>query len=197
MGVQFFFKSPKLRPVSSGFSLLPRLHPTHQHPSFHSPPSNVPLILSTTQDFPSNWHQGAPACRYVAKIFPVFFATHRGSCSKTVPFTQILTFHTLKTSSSCPCPDTTRNPSTTTPQLPRIALVTGGYQFSRGRTNRKRHKTHESCISIRPLASKIFTRTVVSFPTGMQPPRRHSATTNRGKPSRRGALSQFVATEVS
>ena len=75
--------------------------------------------------------------------------------------------------------------------------MTGGYRFSHGRTNRKRHKMHESCSSIRTLASKIFTLTAVSFSTCMQTPRRHSATTSGGEPSRRGALSQFIATEVS
>ena len=43
---------------------------------------------------------------------------------------------------------------------------------------------------------EIFTRTAVSFPTGMQTPRRHYTTTSVGKPISRGALSRFVATEV-
>ena len=73
----------------------------------------------------------------------------------------------------------------------------GGYRFSRGRTNRKRHETHESCSSIRPLALKIFTLTSVSFPTVIQPPRRHSTTTIRSNPIRRGMRSRLVATEVS
>ena len=47
------------------------------------------------------------------------------------------------------------------------------------------------------MASKIFTRTSVSFPTGMRPTRRHSSTTIGVKPSRCGELSRFVATEVS
>ena len=68
--------------------------------------------------------------------------------------------------------------------------MTGGYQFSRGRTNQKRHKTHKSCSSIRPVPSKIFTSTAVSLPTDMQPPRCGV------KPSRRGEISRFVATEV-
>ena len=96
-----------------------------------------------------------------------------------------------------PCPDTITNPSTTTPQLPSISLVMGGYQFSHRRTNRKRHKTHESCSSIWPLASKIFTRTSVSLPTDMRPLRRHYATTSGGEPSLSVELSRFFATEVS
>ena len=56
---------------------------------------------------------------------------------------------------------------------------------------------HESCSSIRPLASKIFIHTAVSFPTDMRPPRYHSATTSRGNYSRCGALIRFFAMEVS
>ena len=63
--------------------------------------------------------------------------------------------------------------------------------------NQKRHEMHESCRLIRPLASKIFTRTAVSFSTGMRPLRCHSATISGGKPSRRGAISRFVVTEMS
>ena len=74
--------------------------------------------------------------------------------------------------------------------------MSGGYIFIRGIKNQKRHETHESCSLIRPLASKIFTRTAVYFPTDMQTPSRHSATTSRGNSSRRGALRQFVAMEV-
>ena len=121
----------------------------------------------------------------------------RGSYYKIEPSTHILTFITLDPSLSSPCPNTTPNPSTTTLQLPSIQLVTGGYRFSRGRMNRKRHKTHKSCSSILPFASKILSRTSVSFPTEMRPPRHYSATTSRGKTSRCGALSRFVAIEVS
>ena len=121
----------------------------------------------------------------------------RGSYSKTAPSTHIMTFSTLAPSSSSPCPDITPKPSTTIPQLPNIVLVTGGYRFSRGRTNKNRHETHESCTMIRPLASIIFTRPAISFPTSMQPLRCHSATTDGGKPSGHGALRKFVATEVS
>ena len=138
-----------------------------------------------------------PACCYVVEIYPGVFVTQRSSYSKTAPSTQILTFSTLSTSSSSPCPGTTPNPSTTTPQLPRISLVTGGYQFIRDRTNRKRHETHDSCSSIRLLASEIFTRTAVSLPTGMRPLRRHSTTTSGGRYSCCGVLSRVVAMEVS
>ena len=117
--------------------------------------------------------------------------------SKTSPSTKILLFRTFAPFSSSPYPETNPNPSTATPQLPSITLVTGSYRFSRGRTNRKRHETHESCSFLRPLVSKIFTRTAVSFPTDMRPPRCHSPTTSGGKPSCRGVLSRFVATEMS
>ena len=93
-----------------------------------------------------------PACWYVVKIFPWVFATQCGSFSKKAPSTQILTFSTLAPSSSSPFPDTIPNPYTNTPQLPSIALLTGGYQFSHGIMNWKRHETHESCSSIRLLA---------------------------------------------
>ena len=129
--------------------------------------------------------------------FPGGFATQRGSYYKTAPYTQILKFGTLAPSLSFPFPDTTPNPSTTTPQLPSIASVIGGYRFSHGRTNQKCHEMPKIFSSIRLLALKIFTRTSVSFPTDMQPPRSHSTTTRVGKHNRHGALSQFVATEVS
>ena len=117
-------------------------------------------------------HPGSfPAFRYVVKKISGFFSTQCGSYSKIASSTQILTFRTLAPFLSLPCPDTNMNPYTTTPQLPSIALVTGGYQFSRSRTNQKRHKTHDSFSLIWPLATKIFTCTAVSFPTGMQPPR--------------------------
>ena len=164
----------------------------------HTPPSNVSLILFPTQDFPSYRRPGTPLpCRYVVEKFPGIFATQRGSYYKIAPSTQILTSSTLAPSLPYPYDDTTPNPSTTTPKLPIIALVTDGYRFSRGRTNRKRHETHDSCSSIWPLASKIFTPTAVSLPTGMRPLRRHYSTTIRGNPSRRGALSRFVATGAS
>ena len=67
----------------------------------------------------------------------------------------------------------------------------GGYRFSSGRTNQKRHETHKTCSPIRTLASKIFIRKAVSWPTDMRPPRRHSVTTSRGTPSCRGGLSRF------
>ena len=86
-----------------------------------------------------------------SQIFPRVFATHHGSYSKKAPSTQIMSFRTLPTSSSSPCPETTMNPSANTPKLPSIALLTGGYRFSRGITNWKRHETHESCSSIRTL----------------------------------------------
>ena len=70
--------------------------------------------------------------------------------------------------------------------------MTGGYQFSCGRTNRKRHETNKSCSLILTLESKIFTGTAVSFPTVMQLPKCHSATTSGGNPSRRGAPCRFV-----
>ena len=106
-------------------------------------------------------------------------------------------YSTLAPSSSSPWPDTTPDPSTTTSELPSIEWVTGGYWFSCGRTNQKSHETHDSYSLIRPLASKIFTRTAVSFPNGMQPLRRHYATTSVGKPSHRGEQWRFVVTEVS
>ena len=121
----------------------------------------------------------------------------RGSYYKTASSIQILTFNTLAPFSSSPCPETTPSPYRNNPQLPNIALEMGSYRFSCGRTNRKLYEMHDSCSSIRPLASKLFTRTAVSFPTYMQPLRRHSATTSGGNPSRRGVLSRFVATEVS
>ena len=132
--------------MSSLLSPLPRLHPTHQRPSLYWPPSKFSLILFPTHYFPSYRHPGAPpACRYVVEIFPRGFAMQRGLYSKTVPSSQILTFSTLAPSLLSPCPYTNTNPSTTTPQLPIIALVTGGYQFSCDRTNQKRHETQESC----------------------------------------------------
>ena len=183
-GSQLFVKSTKLRPVSSRLSPLFRLQPTHQHPFLHRPPSIVFLILFPAQDFPSYWHPGSPpACQYVVKHFPEVLATHCGSYSKTSPYNQILTFSTLAPFSLSPCPETTPNPSTTTPQLTIIALVTGGNRFRRRWTNRNSHKMHESCSSIWPLASKIFTHPAVSFPTGMQPPRHRPNTTIGGKPS--------------
>ena len=121
----------------------------------------------------------------------------RGSYSKRAPSTQIMTFSTFTPSPSLPCSDTTPNPSKTTPQLHSIALVMVGYRFSHGRTNWKCHEMHESCSFIETLPSKVFTHTAVSFPTGIRPPRRHSTTTSGSKPSQRGALSQFVATEVN
>ena len=63
--------------------------------------------------------------------------------------------------------------------------------------NWKRHETQESCSLIRPLVSKIFTCIAVYYPTDMQPPWRHFATTNKGKTSRCGSLSRLVATEVT
>ena len=162
-------------------------------PLFASPPLKrlSRTVSNTGFSFVESSGRPLPVCCCEVEIFP---ATQRISYYKTATSTQILTFSTLAPSSSFPCSDITPNPSTTTPQLPSIALVTGGYRFSRGRTNQKSHETHGSCSSIRPLVSKIFTRTAVSFPTGMQPPRRHSTTTRGGKTSSCGALSRFVAT---
>ena len=135
-------------------------------PLFASPPLKrlSRTVSNTGFYFVESSGRPLPMCCCEVEIFP---ATQRISYYKTATSTQILTFSTLAPSSSFPCSDTAPNPSTTTPQLPSIALVTGGYQFSRVRTNRNRHETQDSCIFIQPLAPKVFTRTAVSFPTCM------------------------------